>query len=370
MFDYFSAGFSSIPLLATGRTRSVSPENVNGESGSGGKAASVLGPSRKGAPCVTIGKGQTHRLVDVKGPGVMQHFWLTVPEKPAAYRYLLRDLVLRMYWDGEATPSVEVPLGDFFCNGFGIRANVNSLPIVVNPSGGMNCYFPMPFRQSAVITIENQLDQDVGNVFYQFTYSLLDELPKNAAYFHAQWRRTEVVDRGRDHVLVDGVKGAGHYVGTYLAFASLAGFWWGEGEMKFFIDDDEEYPTICGTGTEDYFGGAWCFYEEKAGHQVEQTYSTPFLGYPLYSLTNSSIDSPSGFRFSDATVPRHGMYRWHIMDPVRFQTRLKVAVQDIGHDGFSLVERSDDISSVSYWYQAEPHAAFPQLPDRTLRRPR
>jgi hypothetical protein len=366
MLGQFFTSLSSIPLLSSGRTRSISPENMNGEPGSGGRAASVLGPGRKGSPCVTISRGETRRLVDVKGPGVMQHFWLTVPSKPDARRYVLRDLILRMYWDGETTPSVEVPLGDFFCNGFGVRANVNSLPMVVNPSGGMNCYFPMPFGKSAVITIENQQDQDVSNLFYQFTYSLLDELPKDAAYFHAQWRRTETVTRGQDHVLVEGLNGPGHYVGTYLALASLGGFWWGEGEMKFFIDDDEEFPTICGTGTEDYFGGAWCFYEEKEGRLVEQTYSTPFLGYPLCSQTSPS----GGSRFSDVTIPTHAMYRWHIVDPVRFRKRLTVAVQDIGHDGHSLFERSDDISSVSYWYQSEPHAAFPLLPGRTSRTPR
>jgi hypothetical protein len=362
----FSQSLSSIPLLFHSRTRSVSAENVRGEPGSGGKASSPLGRGRKGRPSVTVQSGQTLSLVDVAGPGVIQHFWLTVPDRTESERYLLRGLVLRMYWDGEETPSVEVPLGDFFCNGFGTRCNVNSLPIVVNPTGGMNCYFPMPFRRSALITIENQHDQEIKNLFYQFTYSLTEDLPEETGYFHAQWRRTDSVTRGTDHVLLDGVCGQGHYVGTFLATASLGGYWWGEGEVKFYIDDDDAFPTICGTGTEDYFGGAWCFYRESGEGMIEETYSTPFLGYPFCARTSAF----SGSRFADTSVPMHGMYRWHIMDPVRFERRLKVTIQDIGHDGRELFERSDDISSVAYWYQTEPHQVFAEMPERLSRVPR
>ncbi|MCP4647316.1 MAG: DUF2961 domain-containing protein, partial [bacterium] len=198
-----------------------------------------------------------------------------------------------MYWDDEEAPSVEVPLGDFFCNGHAIRANVNSMMIAVNPVGGFNSYWPMPFRKHARITIENQGKVDVSCFFFQITYALT-EVPENAAYFHAQWRRSLTSREYPEHVILDNVKGRGHYVGTYAAWTQLSNGWWGEGEVKFFMDGDNEYPTICGTGTEDYFGGAWCF--------DEGTYCTPFLGYPLN-------------RREPGEVPRHGLYRWHIMDP-------------------------------------------------------
>jgi len=340
--------FSDLPLLSEAKTRSISAENPKGEKGGGGKEASNLGVGRKGRPCITLPQAKTTSLAEIEGTGVIQHIWITLPDHTEEGPYVLRDLVLRMYWDGEPAPSVEVPLGDFFCNGHAMRCKVNSLPIAVNPTGGMNCYFPMPFRSSARITIENQHPKDVPGFFYQITYSLLPQLPEGTAYFHAQWRRENPTMIGRDYTIVDEIKGKGHYVGTYLAIGTLSRYWWGEGEIKFYIDGDEEYPTICGTGTEDYAGGAWCFGE---------TYSTPFLGYPLCHR-------------SEDGVPLHALYRWHIMDPVRFEKSLKVTIQQIGHDGRSLFERSDDVSSVAYWYQTEPHNAFPELLPAQARWPR
>jgi hypothetical protein len=167
-----------------------------------------------------------------------------------------------------------------------------------------------------------------------------------AAYFHAQWRRSMTTREYPEHVILAGVQGRGHYVGTYLAWSQFSNGWWGEGEVKFYVDGDADYPTICGTGTEDYFGGAWCF----GGGQDTETYSTPFLGYPLY-------------RNEPGEVPRHGLYRWHVMDPVRFKQDLKVTVQALGWWPNGKFEPlTDDIASVAYWYQAEPHAPFPEMP--------
>jgi hypothetical protein len=199
----------------------------------------------------------------------------------------------------------------------------------------------MPFRKGARITIESQHGDPIRGFFYQITYALT-EVPETAAYFHAQWRRSLTTREVPEHVILEDIKGQGHYVGTYLAWAQLSNGWWGEGEIKFFMDGDDEYPTICGTGTEDYFCGAWGFGGE--------TYSTPYLGYPLY-------------RKEPGEVPMHGLYRWHVMDPIRFKQNLKVTIQALGWWPNGKFEPlTDDIASVAYWYQAEPHAAFPAFP--------
>ncbi len=342
VFNQLNFGLGSLPLLTDAETRSISAENPTGERANGAKevpgefnAASMLGKGWKVRPCITLEPNSTTCLADIQGPGVIQHIWITVD--PKAYR----DTILRFYWDGEETPSIEVPLGDFFCNGHALRYNVNSLPIAVNPVGGFNSYWPMPLRTNARITIENQHEDPIRGFFYQITYALT-EVPESAAYFHAQWRRSLTSREVPEHVLLEGVKGQGHYVGTFLAWAQLSNGWWGEGEIKFFIDGDDEYPTICGTGTEDYFCGAWGFGGE--------TYSTPYLGYPLY-------------RKEPGEVPMHGLYRWHVMDPIRFKQDLKVTIQALGWWPNGKFEPlTDDIASVAYWYQAEPHAAFPALP--------
>jgi hypothetical protein len=343
-------GLGDPATLRDVQTRSITAENPDGEVGAGGQAASDLGPSRKGRPCISIEEGETATIADVEGPGRITHVWCTVPTETETSDVVLRDLVLRMYWDGEDDPSVEVPLGDFFCNGHARRYDVSSMPVVVAPDGGMNVYFPMPFRESARITLENQHVDDVHGFYYQIDYEL-GAVDPDAAYFHAQWRRENPTTRGEDYTIVDGIEGEGQYVGTFLAWAALSRHWWGEGEVKFYLDGDDEYPTLCGTGTEDYVGGAWCF---------GRTYSTPFLGYPFHEVRGEGQGAP----------PLHGLYRWHLPDPVRFREDLRVTVQQIGARKEGYFERSDDVSSVAYWYQREPHAPFPDLPDRSARLPR
>jgi len=345
-----SPDLASLPFLSDEETRSISAENPTGEKANGARVdpqgkgpAARLGKGWKVRPCITLKAKETTTIADIEGPAVIQHIWITVNEK--AYR----DCIIRFYWDGEEKPSIEVPLGDFFANGHGMRYNVNSIPVAVNPSGGFNSYWQMPFRKSAKITVENQNPEDIAGFFYQVTYTLKD-IPENAAYFHAQWRRSLTSRENPEHIMVDGIKGQGHYAGTFIAWTQFSDGWWGEGEVKFFIDGDQDYPTICGTGTEDYFGGAWCFDGE--------TYSTPYLGYPLYDKREGS-------------VPKHGLYRWHIMDPIRFKQDLKVTVQALGWWPDGIYEPlTDDIASVVYWYQNEPHAVFPEFPDRHHRFPR
>ena len=360
---------SSLPLLAKGRSRSINQENYTGEKGKGGMASSDLGPGRKGSPCIRkVEPGSTITLGEIQGPGVIQHIWITVTDRTSERnRYVTRDLVLRMSWDGEETPSVESPLGDFFCCGFGESYLVNSLPIAVNPQRGFNCYFPMPFRKSAKITIENQNDEIVPGFFYQIDYCEYDELPENTAYFHAQWRRQRLTEKAKDYVILDNVHGSGKYVGTYLALTTLERYWYGEGEVKIYLDGDEEYPTICGTGTEDYFGGAWSFAHQEDGRTVEQTFCTPFLGYPYYSNRDTAIHNNY---HNDDMMPQRSFYRWHIMDPILFEKDIKVTIQQIGVYHGGLFERQDDVASVAYWYQTEPHTAFCALPGRKERWPR
>ncbi len=338
-------GLGTIPLLSNAKTRSVSAENPTGEPGNGAKAvpnpadaAGNLGKGWKCRCCLELAPASTTTLADIHGPGIIQHIWITVD--PKAYR----DTILRFYWDGESEPSVQTPLGDFFCCGLG-RLKVNSLPIAVNPSGGFNSYWPMPFRKSCKITVENQRADSITGFFYQITYALTD-VPEQAAYFHAQWQKSLTTREYPEHVILDNVKGKGHYVGTNIAWTQLSNGWWGEGEIKFFMDGDKEYPTICGTGTEDYFGGAWCFGDH---------YSTAFLGYPKF-------ENKAG------EVPKHNLYRWHIMDPIRFEKDLKVTIQSLGWwPNGKFQPLADDIASTAYWYQTEPHIVFPKLPPLELR---
>ncbi len=346
----------TIATLSHAQTRSISAENFSGAKGRGGMAtegatagpARFLGPGWKVSPCVLIKPRETFTLAEIDGPGVIQHIWITTaPEN-------WRRLVLRMYWDGEDTPSVEAPLGDFFCQSWNVHSQISSIPIAVNPRGALNSYWPMPFSQSARITVENLVPDDLGMFFYQVTYALT-EIPENTGRFHAQFRRTNPVPHKQVHTIVDGIRGHGHYAGTFMAWQANNTSWWGEGEIKFFMDGDGEYPTICGTGTEDYFGGAWGF-EEPPG--TYKNYTTPFLGF---CHDDNGGERRKGNRF--------GMYRWHIPDPIIFHEDLRVTIQALGIGGLPVggegrfVTLQDDVASVAFWYQAEPHAPYPVFPD-------
>lgn len=362
-------GMIGVARLSNAKSRAINAENPTGEKGRGGMAAGSLGRGRKGSPCIPeIAPGETKILADIEGPGIIRHIWMTVTDKISdKNRFVYRDLVLRFFWDGEEKPSVECPLGDFFCCGFGRSYSVNSMPIVVIPRSGFNCYFAMPFKRHARITVENQNEETIPSFFYQIDYTCEEVLPEDLGYFHTQWRRSRMTEPGRDHIILDGVKGQGQYVGTFLALSTLERYWWGEGEVKFYIDGDGEFSTICGTGTEDYFGGAWSFARLGQGRMEETTYQTPFMGYPFYSNSDEGIYNQY---HNDDCPPMRGLYRFHLPDPIYFKEDIKVTIQQIGccHNG--LFERQDDISTVAYWYQTEPHSAFPVLEERRRRWPR
>lgn len=356
-----TSALHELTRLSKARSRCISAENVYGEVGRGGMAeislepqpevtrigqlwnglewphanARHLGPKWKVRPCIALAPCVETTLMDVNGPGCIRHIWFTLDPK------WTRMIILRMYWDGEETPSVEVPIGDFFCNATKYESDVHALPINVNPSNGLNSFFAMPFAKHARITVENlHPDTNLSSLFYAINYTL-EELPPDTAYFHASFRRTNPLPDREDFVIVDGIRGRGQFVGCYMTWKQNNEGWWGEGEVKMFLDGDDEYPTICGTGSEDYFGGAWAF---------GKTFTAPFMGYPYGG------DSGAG--------KRHSMYRFHIPDPVHFEQDFRATIQALGCSEDGYFHLQDDISAVAYWYQAEPHAPFPALPDR------
>jgi len=347
-FSGLEMGMGNLARLSYAETRSVSPENFTGEKGkgamategTGARAARELGQRWKVSPSVRINPGQTFLMADIEGCGAIQHIWMT----PTGNN---RFNILRIYWDGEENPSVECPAGDFFACGMGRYVGVNSLAVCVNPKSGFNCYWVMPFRKRCKITMTN-IDEEPMTLYYQIDYTLTD-VTKDAAYFHAQFRRVNPLPYKQDYTILDGVRGRGHYVGTYMTWGSNSPGWWGEGEIKFFMDGDTGFPTICGTGTEDYFCGSYGF--NKFEGRGYQEFSSPYTGMPQV------IESE--------TQPRFGLYRWHIMDPVRFESDLKVTMQALGWQSEGrYLPLKDDLSSVAFWYQAEPHAPFPKLPDK------
>lgn len=352
-FNGLEMNMGNLFRLSNAQTRSISPENFTGEKGKGGMATkgTGTGPSRelgqgwKVSPSVYIEPGQTFTLADINGPGAIQHIWMT---PTGNWRYS----ILRFYWDDEKEPSVEVPVGDFFGMAWGEYAHLNSLPVTVNPGSAFNCYWVMPFRRKCRITMENIAAERMV-LYYQVDYTLT-QVPDDAAYFHAQFRRSNPT-KGSLYTLVDSIKGKGQYVGTFIGWGVTNNGWWGEGEIKFFLDGDNRFPTINGTGTEDYFLGSYNFENRKT--KQYQEFSTPYAGL-------HQVIRPDGVYRSQQ---RFGMYRWHVMDPIRFDKDLRVTIQDLGwrSEGRYLPQQSD-ISSVVYWYQAEPHAPFPKLPAKNL----
>lgn len=350
-FNGLNMGLGNLYRLSDAKTRSIGPENRTGGPGQGGAAelkdgsakdaAHDLGKGWKVNPFIKVPAGQTITLAEINGPGAIQHIWMTPTGN-------WRFSILRFYWDDEAEPSVEVPVGDFFGMGWGEYAPLNSLPVAVNPGSAFNCYWAMPFHKKCRVTMQN-IDQEGMTLYYQIDYTLTD-VPKDAGYFHAQFRKSNPT-KGALHTLVDGIKGKGQYVGTYLAWGVNNNGWWGEGEMKFYMDKDTDYPTICGTGTEDYFCGSYNF--DVKGKYTE--FCTPYSGL-------AQVIRPDGLYKSQQ---RFGLYRWHIMDPIRFENSLKVTIQDLGWRGNgTYLPQQSNISSVSYWYQSEPHAPFPALPSK------
>jgi hypothetical protein len=350
-FNGLDMNLGNLSRLSDAKTRSIGPENLTGEPGKGGiatlengsarEAARELGQGWKVNPFIVIKPGETFTMAEINSAGAIQHIWMTPTGN-------WRFSIFRIYWDDETQPSVETPVGDFFGMGWGTYSQLNSLPVTVNPGSAFNCYWVMPFRKKCKITMTN-INTESMYLYYQIDYTLTD-VPQDAGYFHAQFRRKNTVENGVC-TLVDSIKGKGQYVGTYLAWGVHNNGWWGEGEIKFYMDGDTKFPTINGTGTEDYFCGSYDF---EVNHQYNE-FSTAYSGLP-------QVLKPDGLYKSQE---RFGLYRWHIMDPIRFDKSLRVTIQDLGWkgNGAYLLQHSD-ISSTVFWYQTEPHNPFPKLPSK------
>lgn len=344
----------NLPLLYDMESRSITPENPKGLPGMGGmcelengtakEAAKELGKGWKVNPYIKIAAKQVYEIANIEGSGMIQHIWMTPTGK-------WRDVILRIYWDGQENPSVECPVGDFFASCWEQYARLSSAAVCVNPGSAFNCYWQMPFRKQCRMSLENISEEEVI-YYYQIDYALM-EIPENCGYFHAQFRRVNPLPYKENYTILDGVEGNGIYVGTYMAWGVNNSGWWGEGEVKFYIDDDQEYPTICGTGTEDYFCGSYNF-ENSITEDRYESFCSPYAGF-------HQIVKPDGFY---ASQMRFGMYRWHIMDPIRFRKKIKVTIQALGWrlDKTRYLPLQDDIASVAYWYQTLPAAPFPKLP--------
>jgi hypothetical protein len=352
MYNGLNMSFGNLSRLSDAKSRSISPENFTGEKGKGGMAiegpaescARDLGRGWKISPYIVIKAGETVKLADIDGMGAIQQIWMTPTGN-------WRFSILKIYWDGQENPSVECPIGDFFASGWGKFSQLSSLAVCVNPGSAFNCYWEMPFREKCLITLTNIAEEDMS-LYYQINYTLT-EVPEDCAYFHAKFNRVNPLAYKDVYTILDQVSGKGHYVGTYMAWGTNNSGWWGEGEIKFYLDDDQEFPTICGTGTEDYFCGSYNF--ENRETKQYQEFSTPYSGL-------HQVIRPDGVYQSQT---RFGMYRWHITDPIRFEKNIKVTIQALGwRSGGRYLPLQEDISSVAFWYQTLPTTPFQKLPDK------
>jgi len=322
-------------------SRTISFENPTGEKGKGGMATSKIGVGRKGLPAKDFKPGQTYTLCDIKGLGAIRHIWVTVRKDVET----LQGIVVRAYWDGQKHPSIEAPLGAFFGIMHGKIGAYQSAAHSVNPEAGMNIWLEMPFAKQAKITITNESKTSTP-LFYYIDYTTGNKLPSKFGRLHVLYRRENPTTLKQDFEILPKRTGSGRFVGCVIGIRALEENWWGEGEVKVYLDGDGNFPTICGTGTEDYIGQSW-------GLQS--------VAY-LYGGTSLMADKLNTF------------YRWHIKDPIYWKKDIRITIQQIGWSqqvndktGSGLYERQDDWSCSSFWYEPIPSAPLPALPDYNAR---
>ncbi len=319
-------------LLDTGLTsRSISFENPTGAPGRGGQAASHLGPGRKGAPNKQVAAGETVQLCDIEGPGTIRHIWMTTRGDPVN----LRSLVLRAWWDGQEHPSIECPVGDFFGSAHGKVMPYFSAVHSVGEKAGMNIWLPMPFAKRAKITFTNEGEKAVP-LYYQIDYTIGDKHLDGVGRLHTLFRRENPTTEKQDLELLPKRNQKGRFIGSVIGIRNLhPKQWWGEGEIKVYMDGDQQFATIVGTGSEDYVGLSW---------GIQQT---PFF-YNGCSLNQKEFVS---------------MYRWHLPDPIAWDRECRITIQQIGYvGGKGLVETEDDWSAATFWYEPVPSEPLPAMP--------
>ncbi|MCG2462376.1 DUF2961 domain-containing protein [Flavobacteriaceae bacterium F89] len=305
--------------------------------------------------------GETRTIGDVEGPGIFKHIWFTIATNEENH---LKKIVLRMYWDGEETPSVEAPIGDFFGLGLGRYFLYESKFLSIGSQKALNASFPMPFRKSAKVTITNEGESPIGAFYYNIDWEKHKSLPQDIGYFHAQYRQSQPTKgwtsdwklngdpkinnkqnvNGEDNYVIIEAKGKGQFIGVTQSILQNQGDWWGEGDEMIFIDGDKN-PTITGTGSEDYYLGAWCY--GNCGINPFGS-STPTFAYSEYGNPKNG---------NDDTGSEWMVYRFHSESPIVFNKSIKMTIEH-GHAN----HRSDNFFTVGYWYQTEPHAEFPKLP--------
>ncbi|MFC2950544.1 glycoside hydrolase family 172 protein [Marinicaulis aureus] len=348
MFDPASSPF----LIPKGvESRSITFENPTGEKGKGGKAASGLGVGRKGAPLHVLMPGEEIELANVKGPGCFRHIWVTTMPDPV----LLRGVTIRVYWEKQQHPSIEAPIGDFFGFAHGMPTNYASAAHSLADAAGMNIWLPMPFAKHARVTLTNETDRP-AYTFFQIDYTIGDSFPNDFGRLHVLFQRQNPTAQAQDFEILPLRKSRGVYIGAVLGIRPLAGRWWGEGEVKIFLDGDKHFPTIAGSGTEDYVGHSFGI----------QNTTAPYNGA---SWRENAHDSETG---------RVSLYRWHLADPVYWHKDVRITLQQIGcckvpptspevYLQEAIFEREDDVSCATFWYEPSPSAPLPAYPDLATR---
>lgn len=316
-------------------SRSISFENPTGARGAGGTASSKLGPGRKGSPSRSIKPGETVTLCDITGMGTIRHMWMTTTRTPE----MMRSFVIRAYWEGQEHPSIEAPLGDFMGFAHGKVMSYQSAVHSVGSEAGLNFWLPMPFLKQARFTLTNESEK-AATFFYQIDYTLGDRHPPETGRLHVLFRRENLTTLTKDFEILPRREGSGRYIGAVIGVRSLNDEWWGEGELKVYLDGDKELPTINGTGSEDYVGLSWGIQES----------AFQYLGC---SLNQKNFIS---------------MYRWHLPDPIYWEKDCRITMQQIGLKPYvGLYERADDWSCATFWYERVPSARLPALPDLKAR---
>lgn len=337
-------------------SRSISAENPTGAPGQGGQAASDIGVGRKGAPRFDLKAGQTYLLCDIEGSGTIRHIWMTGTWGRNRDKPMLRDIVIRGYWDGQDHPSIECPIGDFMGSSHAKSTAYQSAVHSTGEKEAFNFWLPMPFTERARLTLTNEGDTDCI-VYYQMDYTLNEDHPESVGRLHTNFRRANPTTIKEDFELLPKRTGKGRFIGSMIGVRTLHPGWWGEGEVKVYMDGDDEFPTICGTGSEDYVG---------LSYGIQNT---------TYQYHGCSLLKRSKEKFEQIELPQNkkvevpmtyiSMYRWHLPDPIYWKKECRVTIQQIG---CCYYERDDDWSAASFWYEpvpSEPLGPFPTVKERT-----